>query len=204
MRAAGLGIQLTIMQLLLSIFYRRRVTGLENLRDLRGPVLFTPNHHLHFDNAIILSAIPIGWRWRLSVAAAADAIFASWWRGLGAAILANAFPLAREGAIRRSLDLLGARLDRNFSILIYPEGKLTVDGPLQPFKSGVGLVAILGAVPIVPFRLKVHRHSRIDAGATGTAWRGDVEVVFGRPMSFGPEADPNAATDEVREAVAAL
>ena len=52
--------------------------------------------------------------------------------------------------------------------------------------------------------LKVHRHSRIDAGASGTSWRGDVEVLFGRPMWFGPEADPTAATDEVREAVAGL
>jgi long-chain acyl-CoA synthetase len=203
-RAIGLVFQLTLMQLLLAIFYRRRVTGRDNLRDLRGPVLFTPNHHLHFDNPIILSALPVGWRWRLSVAAAADAIFASWWRGLGAAVIANAFPLAREGAVRRSLDLLGARLDRDFSILIYPEGKLTVDGPLQEFKSGVGLVAILGAVPIVPMRLKVHRHSRIDAGANGSAWRGDVEVVFGVPLRFGPEADAVVATEAVRAAVEAL
>jgi long-chain acyl-CoA synthetase len=203
-RAIGLFIQLTIMQLLVAIFYRRRVTGLENLRDLKGPVLFTPNHHLHFDNAILLAALPIGWRWRLSVAAAADPIFTSWWRGFGVAVIANAFPLAREGAVRRSLDLLGARLDRDFSILMYPEGMLTVDGPLQPFKSGVGLVAILGAVPVVPMRLKVHRHSRIDADASATTWRGDVEVIFGKPMRFGPEADPIAATEELRQAVDAL
>ena len=45
-------------------------------------------------------------------------------------------PHGTRGRRRRSLDLLGARLDRGFSVLIYPEGKLTVDGPLQEFKSG--------------------------------------------------------------------
>ena len=100
--------------------------------------MFAPNHHLHNDNPIILCSIPLGWRRKLSVAAALDGIFKSRFRGFWAAVIGNAFPLAREGAVRRSLDLLGARLDRGYSILIYPEGKLTVGGPLQEFKSGHG------------------------------------------------------------------
>jgi len=203
-RAIGIAVQQTLIQLLLTIFYRRRVRGREHLRGLRGPVLFTPNHHLHNDNAVILCAIPVGWRWKLSVAAAKDSIFANPWRGFFAAVLGNAFPLAREGAVRRSLELLGARLDRGFSILIYPEGKLTVDGPLQPFKTGTGLVAILGSVPVVPMRLKINRHSRIDADTAGVAWRGDVEVVFGEPLHFPVDADPTEATAVIQKAVADL
>jgi long-chain acyl-CoA synthetase len=203
-RAVGIAVQQTIVQLLLTIFYRRTVRGREHLRGLKGPVLFTPNHHLHNDNAVILCAIPVGWRWKLSVAAAKDSIFGNPWRGFLAAVLGNAFPLAREGAVRRSLELLGARLDRGFSILIYPEGMLTVDGPLQPFKSGTGLVAILGSVPVVPMRLKINRHSRIDADTAGTAWRGDVEVVFGAPLRFPVDADPIEATAAIQQAVADL
>ncbi|TMB83546.1 MAG: hypothetical protein E6J39_06225 [Chloroflexi bacterium] len=203
-RAIGIGLQQTVGQLLLSIFYRRRTTGLENLRGLRGPVLFTPNHHMHNDNAPIICAIPLGWRWKMSVAAAQDSIFDTKWHGFLAGLLGNAFPVNREGAARRSLELLGARLDRGFSILIYPEGKMTVDGPLQPFKSGTGLVAILGAVPVVPMRLKVHQHSRVDMEAPGMPWRGDLEIVFGKPLRFGPDADPTEATEQVRAAVEAL
>jgi 1-acyl-sn-glycerol-3-phosphate acyltransferase len=106
--------------------------------------------------------------------------------------------------VRRSLELLGARLDRGFSVLIYPEGKLTVDGPLQEFKSGTGLVAIHGAIPVVPIRLKVHRHSRIDIDTAGTSLRGDVEVVFGAPMRFPIDDDPTRATAEIRAAIEAL
>lgn len=203
-RALGIGLQQTLGQLLLTIFYRRRTVGLENLRGLEGPVLFTPNHHMHNDNAPIICAIPVGWRWKLATAAAQDSIFATRWRGFVAGLLANAFPINREGAARRSLDLLGDRLDRGYSILIYPEGQLTIDGPLQPFKSGTGLVAILGAVPVVPMRLKVKRHSRIDMKAPGVPWRGDLEIVFGKPLRFGPEEDAAEATERVRAAVEAL
>ena len=60
-RAVGIGLQQTLGQLLLTIFYQRRTVGLENLRGLEGPVLFTPNHHMHNDNAPILCAIPVRW-----------------------------------------------------------------------------------------------------------------------------------------------
>jgi long-chain acyl-CoA synthetase len=202
--ALRIGLQQAIILPLVTIFYRRPVRGLEHLAGLRGPVMFAANHHLHNDNALILLAIPLRMRWKLSVAAAADDIFGNPLRGFLAAVLGNAFPMAREGAVRRSLDLLGARLDRGFNVLIYPEGKLTVDGPLQDFKSGTGLVAIHGAIPVVPMRLKVRRHSRIDADTPGTTWRGDVEVVFGAPLRFPIDADPNQATAEIRAAVEAL
>ncbi|MEP6638777.1 MAG: hypothetical protein ABJC39_05455 [Chloroflexota bacterium] len=65
-------------------------------RTMKGPVLFIPNHCLHTDDAILLSRIPVGWRWTLSAAAAADTIYANPVRGMLASILANAFPLRRD------------------------------------------------------------------------------------------------------------
>jgi long-chain acyl-CoA synthetase len=201
-------LRLAIQQLLMLpavvLLYRRRVRGREHLDGLRGPVLFAANHHLHLDNPIILTAIPARWRWRLSMAAAADDIFGNPLKGFLAALLGNAFPLAREGSVRRSLELLGARLDRDFSVLIYPEGKLTVGGPLQEFKTGTGLVAIHGAIPVVPMRLTVHRASALDAGTSDRGLRGDVEVAFGAPMRFAIDDDPARATAAIREAIEAL
>ena len=199
-------LRIAIQQLLLApfiaAFYRVRVRGRENLDSLDGPVLFTPNHWLHWDNAIILTSMPLAWRWHLSVAAAADDIFGNPIRGFGAALIGNAFPLAREGAVRRSLELLGARLDREYSVLVFPEGKLTLGGPMQPFKSGTGLVAVEGATPVVPMKLKINRMSFIDR--RGAPLRGDVELIFGRPLTFPAGTDYNAATEQIREAVAAL
>jgi long-chain acyl-CoA synthetase len=192
---------------LVALSYRLRATGRENLDGLEGPVIFAANHHLHNDSAVILSAIPFRWRRKLSVAAAADDIFGDRWRGFMSAFLGNAFPMAREGAIRRSLDLLGARLDRGFNILIYPEGQLTVGGPLKPFKAGTGLLAVHGATPVVPVKLKLHRAGRADADVDRSlprGWRGDVEVAFGRPMRFAIDVDPAAATAEIERAVSEL
>jgi long-chain acyl-CoA synthetase len=201
-RSFGILLQEVFVWPLVTIFYRVRVTGREKLYGLRGPVLFAPNHCLHWDNGIILTSIPVGWRWKLAVAAAADDVFGNKLNGFFSAVLADAFPLAREGAIRRSLELLGARLDRNFSVLIYPEGKLTVGGPTQPFKSGTGLIAVQGGTPVVPMKLKIKTMSILDR--KGWPLRGSVEVVFGDPVTFASDADPNEATRRLEVAVAAL
>jgi long-chain acyl-CoA synthetase len=209
-RGAGILIQTLLLVPIFSSLYRVRVTGLERLEGLKGPALFTPNHCLHNDVGIILTHCPLAWRWHLSVAAAADDIFGNPVRGFGSALIGNAFPLAREGAVRRSLELLGARLDRGFSILIFPEGKLTVGGPTQPFKSGTGLVAVEGATPVVPMKLKVTRMSRLDArrepafAGERLPWRGEVELVFGEPIHFAWDTDHLVATQQLEAAVAAL
>ena len=209
-RSFGLLLQQTLVYPLVHVFYKVKITGQEKLHGLRGPVMFAPNHCLHWDNGIILMAIPLSWRWKLAVAAAADDVFGNKLNGFASSILANAFPLAREGAIRRSLELLGARLDRHFSVLIYPEGKLTIGGPMQPFKSGTGLIAVEGATPVVPMKLKIGKVSVLDhldrkwEAARSNGWRGDVEVVFGDPIYFPAGTSAGDATAKLQAAVAAL
>jgi len=203
-RAIGIGFQELLMVPFVGLFYRVTIHGEHHLKGLQGPVIFAPNHHLHSDNAIILTHLPLAWRWRLSVAAAADDVFGNRLRGLGAAVIGNAFPLAREGAIRRSLELLGARLDRDFSVLIFPEGELTVGGPMKPFKAGAGLIAVESAIPVVPMKVKIKRLSWIDQRGPGTSPRGDVEIIFGEPISFDAGTHATVATERLEAAVAAL
>ena len=203
-RAAGLTFQIVLMYPFVHAFYRVRTTGLEQLATIEGPVLFTPNHCLHLDNGIILTRLPIAIRWKLSVAAAADTIYDHPLQGVLASVIANAFPLQREGGVRKSLELLGARLDRGFNVMLYPEGKLTVGGPLQPFKAGAGLIAVEGAVPVVPVKLQIHEMSIIDRRRFGGPLRGDVELVVGAPIWFDADTDHAAATTRLEAAVAAL
>jgi long-chain acyl-CoA synthetase len=201
-RAVGVAFQAVVTVPLVHVFYRVKRTGTEHLDGIEGPVLFTPNHCLHTDNAIVLTQLPFRFRWQLSVAAGAETIYDNKLQGFLASVLANAFPLNREGAIRRSLELLGARLDRGFSVLIYPEGKLTVGGPLQPFKSGAGLLAVEGATPVVPMKLRINQMSRVDA--PGNPLRGEVEIVFGPPIVFDSDTDAVVATRQLEAAVSAL
>jgi long-chain acyl-CoA synthetase len=203
-RAIGLTIQVVLIYPFVHLFYRVKVTGLENINPDDGPVLFTPNHSLHLDNGIILTRLPLGTRWKLSVAAAADTIYGNPVSGVLASVLANAFPLQREGGVRKSLELLGSRMDKGYNILIYPEGMLTNGGPIQPFKAGAGLIAVEGGSAIVPVRLKINRMSIIDKRRLPAALRGDVELVIGKPIWFDSTMDHNAATTQLEAAVAAL
>lgn len=199
-----IGLQQALMVPLVALFYRRRVRGLEHLDGVRGPVLFAANHHLHLDNPVILASIPLRWRWRLSIAASAERVFDTPLRRFAVSLLGNGFPLAQSGSVRRSFDLLGARLDRGYSILIYPEGRLTVGGPLQELMAGTGLVATMADVPVVPVRLSIVRPGRIDRGLNGTALRGEVEVAFGAPLHFGSDVDAAEATERIRDAIERL
>lgn len=89
-------------------------------------------------------------------------------------------------------------------MLIYPEGKLTVGGPLQPFKAGAGLMAVEGATPIIPLKLKIHSMSIVDRRRLGGPIRGDVELVAGEPIWFDADTDHAEATTRLEAAVAAL
>ena len=92
---------------------------------------------------MILKAIPPQWRRRLAIAGAADL----WKNPLFWVInplLGNGFPIAQEGAVRPSLENMGKILDNGWSVLIYPEGELTVGGPIRPFMNGTGMVAVEG------------------------------------------------------------
>ena len=57
---------------LVSLPYRLKVVGRENLEGVSGPVLFASNHNLGLDNPLIIKAVPLKWRRRMAVAGAAD------------------------------------------------------------------------------------------------------------------------------------
>ncbi|MBI4233383.1 MAG: AMP-binding protein [Chloroflexi bacterium] len=186
---------------LLALAYRLRVTGRENLPALRGPVLLAANHNLLLDNGLIIKATPLGIRRWLAIAADAEQFRNPLWAVLDP-LVGNGFPFSKEGNLRASLDNLGRVLDEGWSVLLYPEGELTVGAAMRPFKSGIGLIAVEVRVPVVPLRLRVHR----------TGWpppfplvrRGDAEIRFGKPLSFSPQTSYLEAARAIEEAVKAL
>ena len=186
---------------LMTLAYGLKVSGKENLAGLSGPVLFVSNHHLGLDNPLIFKAVTRRWRRRLAVAAAAELWSNPIWWVLNP-LLGNGFPIARTGPIRPSLENLGSIMDRGWSVLIYPEGVLTVGGPMKPFMQGAGLVAVEGRVPVVPMRLDVTKFG--SPSRLPLLRRGHVEIRFGPPLTFPPGTDYQQATSTIEEAVKAL
>jgi 1-acyl-sn-glycerol-3-phosphate acyltransferase len=120
---------------------------------------------------------------------------------LGAALF-NVFSLPMQSGFRRSFAYAGQVMDRGLSILIFPEGRETKDGKLQPFMAGTGLLASELNAPVVPikldglFELKQQRKFFVRPGT--------VTVTFGAPIEFSPSQTPAQITRELESRVASL
>lgn len=166
----------------LRLAYALQTRGRDRLRTIEEPCIIISNHNMHADIAMIIRALPHGLRQRVAVAAAKDDIYGNPVRGFFASLLANAFPFANEGTgIRESLSNLITMLDEGWNVIIFPEGEMTVMGPMQPFKPGTGRLAQLANVPVLPVRVDVLRPGFWEGRWLPTP-RARVRVTFGRQL----------------------
>ncbi len=194
-----------------------QVEGMENLADLQPPVLFASNHQSDLDTPAIFAALPRFWRYRVAPAMSQD-YFRAWLQPGSAPFLErmktmaqyflateffNAYPLPqRMAGVRRALKYTGELIDLGYCPLVYPEGKRTPDGSLQPFKSGIGLMATRLRAPVVPIHLK----GLFEIYSSHDSWprRGSVRVTFGAPLRLEQGHDETAATRAIEEAIARM
>jgi long-chain acyl-CoA synthetase len=194
-----------------------KARGKERLGDLRGPVLFVSNHVSMVDHGLILSALPGRFRRHLAVAMEGERLRS--WRhppeGTGVltrlgllalyglvATLFNVFSLPQKSGFRRSFAYAGESVDRGYSVLVFPEGRTTPDGEMQPFMGGIGLLASDLRVPVVP--VKIEGLYRLKQKRRYFARPGEVIVTFGDPVIFDKDTDPAIITRELESRVASL
>lgn len=120
-----------------------RFEGRENV-PLTGGVLITPNHISDADPPTIAIALP-----RACWVMAKEEIFAMKVIGPISRWL-HGFPVKRYTADRTALRRAEELLKSGEAVLIFPEGKISENGKLQPILPGVLLVARAANVPIVP------------------------------------------------------
>jgi long-chain acyl-CoA synthetase len=163
----------TIFQFILYPFtfliYRLRVTGGENLKEIEEPVVFAANHTSILDTFIILYSMPLRIRRKVAVMMSIEYHFrhffyrsGPWWRRVLEAIgfyllvnlFVNALPLSRTHGLRKVMENTGRVLDMGWSVLIFPEGRVTTDGRISKFESGIGIIASDMKIPVVPIRVR--------------------------------------------------
>jgi long-chain acyl-CoA synthetase len=194
-----------------------RIIGRENLRGLSGPLLVIANHVADVDPGFILTALPARFRHRLAIGAGGEALEAlrspapergffariydrlQWVSGVS---LLNLFPLPREAGFRRSFAYAGGAVDRGYSVLVFPEGRLTTTGEMNPFRSGIGLLAENLGIPVLPMR--IDGLYDIKQARKKFAAPHKIIVRIGKPMSFEPGTTPEQITTRLSEAVKAL
>src|SRR4051794_30530809 len=146
----------TILQFVLAplmdVYLRPRVIGREVFRRLPHPVILVANHSSHLDTPTILRALPLPWRQRTAVAAAADYFYKK--RGVKelVALIFNTVPLARNGGGvgNGSTAPVDKRIDHHANPLMFPEGTRSSHGPLHKLRSGAAAIAQQHGIPIVP------------------------------------------------------
>ena len=211
-RVALAGIILPITRLVARI----RVSGLDAIDSLRGPVIFASNHQSHLDTPVILAVLSPQWRYSVAPPMWKEFFDAHFhperhsrlrWLSSStnyylATLLFNGFPLPQqEAGLRETVRHIGDLVSEGWSVLIFPEGERTLTGEIGTFQPGVGMVGSRLRVPVVPIRLRgvdrvLHRYSTmIHPGA--------VEVVFGLPMNLEGD-DYVALARKVEAAVRAL
>lgn len=165
--------------------------GLENVRDIKRPVIFFCNHQSAWDGVLVGRKIP----YKTAIAADADVVFGIGTKGsfflrayrkftgYYTALFYNTYPFGSTISTSASLEFTGEFLDRNYSILIFPEGERTLDGKIHEFKSGIGYLALHMGVSLIPVRIE---------GLDHVLARGKIIPTFGKTsVKFGKAISPD-------------
>ena len=176
--------------------------GDEGLVDLETPVIFAANHASHIDTPLLLASLPLRFRHRTVVAAAADYFFDRRWKADAFSFLLGDIPIERTKVNRRSADLAAELLADNWNLVIFPEGGRSPDGWAQEFRGGAAYLASRTGRPVVPVHLDGTRHIIPKGGSTIRRTR--TTVTFGTPLWPAEGEDARHFGSRIESAVATL
>lgn len=192
----------TITRPLARVIASPLLRGEEGLADLTSPVIFAANHTSHIDTPLLLSCLPLRFRHRTVVAAAADYFFDRRWKADFFAFSLNAIPIERHKVNRRSAELAAGLLDEGWSLIIFPEGGRSPDGWAQEFRGGAAYLSAKTGRPVVPVHIEGTGHI-LPKGGHGIQ-RTKTTVTFGTPLWPDEGNDARRMGARIEAAVATL
>jgi len=159
--------------LLVHTLYRVRVINGEAITE-RGAGVLVCNHVSYLDAVVIMAASPRPIRFVMDHHIFRTPVLSWLFR------TARAIPIAplREDPwlTEKAFVDIAQALHEGELVCIFPEGKLTRDGELKPFKGGVQTIIDRTPVPVVPMALR---------GLWGSVWSRDRENPFARSFKRG-------------------
>ena len=182
--------------------YRLEVKHIEPVPN-EGPALIVCNHVSYMDALLILGAVPRPTRfvmyYKIFDIPGMNIVFRA----------TRAIPIAGAKEDPELMERAFAQIDEALAqgelVCIFPEGGLTLDGDIAPFRKGVERILATRPVPVVPMALRgmwesmwSRRDSRLSRLRLPRRFRAHVELVVGEPMA--PEqASAEALEARVRE-----
>ncbi|GFZ87000.1 MFS transporter [Dyella caseinilytica] len=179
---------------LVNTLYRIRVEGMKNLPE-EGAALLVCNHVSFMDPLILMANLR------------RPARFVMYYKIFNIPLLhfvfktAKAIPIAGQkedpAILHKAFEDVDAALAKGELVCIFPEGGLTKDGDIAPFRPGVDKILERRPVPVVPMALRglwgsvwSRRDSMLHRARLPRRFRARVELVVDAPR---PAADVDAA-----------
>ena len=191
-----------------------RINGKDRLRRVRGPLVFVCNHVTMVDHALVLFALPA--RFKTRTAIAQDGELLREWRyppagmSMGRRLLNllkyfsvmlffNVFPMPQKSGFRRSFSFAGELMDRGYNVMVFPEGKRTEHGGMNPFRVGAGLLIQQLDAPVVP--LRIEGLWELKQKSRHFARPGEISVTIGEPAHYDDQDREEQIVRDLEERV---
>lgn len=139
-----------LVWILIHSVYRLRKRGLERIPE-EGPAILVCNHVSYVDALVITAACRRPIRWVMDHQIFRVPVLSFFFR------TARAIPIAPAkedpGVLEHAYERIAAELSAGELIGLFPEGRLTSDGEMSEFRSGVMRILEKTPVPVVPMAL---------------------------------------------------
>jgi len=184
--------------ILISLLYRIRTQGLDNIPE-QGPAVLVCNHVSFMDSQIVLGCIRRPVRFVMYYK-----IFNTPLKPLFRAMKAIPIAGAKENPelLQRAFEEVDKELAAGHLVCIFPEGGITRDGEIAPFRSGVERILATRPVPVVPLALRglwgsifSRKDSWLNRARLPRRFRARIELVAGPAV---PAADATAVLLEAK------
>jgi 1-acyl-sn-glycerol-3-phosphate acyltransferase len=136
--------------ILVHTVYRVRLAGLERVPD-EGPAVIVCNHVSYVDPLVITAACRRPIRWVMDHRIYRMPFLSFFFRTVRAIPIASAKE-DPEG-LQQAYDAIAAALEAGELVGLFPEGRLTADGEMAPFRPGIAQIVARSPVPVVPMAL---------------------------------------------------
>jgi 1-acyl-sn-glycerol-3-phosphate acyltransferase len=172
--------------LFFKLFNRLEVINEERIPGKR-PLILASNHCSNLDPPVVGSVFRERMRYIAKASLFRPFLFGFALRTLGAV------PVSREDEAKAAmvLKMFLRFLETGENILIFPEGKRSPDGTIQPLEGGVALLSLKSRCPILP----VYVYGTFSALPSGKTFPRAVKIV----MNYGSPIDPSTLPENMSD-----
>ncbi len=140
-----------VMNLLARDVFRLKVSGMEKL-PLSGPFILSSNHQSFLDAPVMIFALPWPVLRNLFFVGTSEIFGGRLIRKLAATV--RLIPIDPDANLVPAMQAGAYGLKHGRTLVLYPEGERTIDGPPKVFKKGAAILASHLQVPIYPVAIE--------------------------------------------------